>query len=138
MKCCVASLLILWMCGVAGSSVARAGQDRSVNDGVYSEAQASRGEMAFEKNCTNCHDNARFTGPEFVQNWSGRPLAALYEVMSTTMPEDNPGTLKPQQYTDILSFFLKLNGLAAGDTELTGTAIAMKAIRMEPASPAQK
>ena len=59
--------------------------------------------------------------------------------MRTTMPEDNPGTLKPQQYADILSFFLKLNGFAAGEAELTGTDAAMKAIRMEaPRLPAQK
>ena len=59
--------------------------------------------------------------------------------MRTTMPEDNPGSLKPQQYADILSFVLKLNGFAAGETELTGTDAAMKAVRMEaPRSPTPK
>ena len=134
MKLRTVSLLI---CGVwlAGTFAAHAVQDRSVNDGVYSEAQAARGQAAFDKNCTTCHDTVRFTGAEFVQTWSGKPLAELYEIMRTTMPEDNPGTLRPQQYADILSFFLKLNGFAAGETELTGTAGAMKAIRMEALKP---
>src|SRR5688572_32308623 len=108
-----------WLIG--GHCAAQAGQDRSVNDGVYSEAQAARGQTAFDRNCTNCHDTNRFTGAEFVQNWSDKPLAELYEIMRTTMPEDNPGSLKPQQYADVLSFILKLNGFAAGETELTGT-----------------
>lgn len=139
MKPCTASVVIVGVWLIAGAYVAQAGQDRSVNDGVYSEDQAARGQTAFERNCTNCHDTARFTGAEFVQNWSGKPLADLYVIMRTTMPEDNPGTLRPQQYADILSFFLKLNGFAIGEAELTGTDAAMKTVRMEaPSSPVQK
>lgn len=128
--------LIVSLCLFAVSSALQAGQEKSVNDGVYSESQATRGQTTFERNCTNCHDTVRFTGAEFVQNWSGKPLFELFEVTSKTMPEDNPGILKPQQYADILSFFLKLNGFIAGDTELTGTAAAMKAVRMEAPTPA--
>lgn len=129
-------LLVISVCLIVGSSATRAEQEKSANDGVYSEAQAMRGQTVFERNCTNCHDTIRFTGAEFVQNWSGKPLAELFEVTSKTMPEDNPGSLKPQQYADILSFFLKLNGFIAGETELTGTAAAMKAVRMEAPTPA--
>jgi hypothetical protein len=121
--CIVATLAVTMAVG--------AGQDKSVNDGVYTEAQAERGKSTFERTCTSCHDTVRFTGAEFVQTWSDKPLADLFEVMRTTMPEDNPGSLKPQQYADILSYVLKLNGFGAGETELTGTALAMKAIRME-------
>jgi mono/diheme cytochrome c family protein len=114
---------------------AAAGQDKSVNDGAYSAAQAERGQTAFERNCTNCHDTARFTGAEFVQNWSGKPLSSLFEVVRTTMPEDNPGSLKPQQYADIVSFLLQLNGYPAGETELPAGAAALKSIQMEPRKP---
>jgi hypothetical protein len=50
--------------------------------------------------------------------------------MSTTMPEDNPGSLKPQQYADVVAYFLKLNGYPAGKTELTGPE-ALKTIKLD-------
>ena len=138
MRLCIVSVLVAGVWLLAGNLGVHAGQDKSVNDGVYSEAQAACGQAAFDKNCTTCHDTARFTGAEFVQSWSAKPLAELYVIMRTTMPEDNPGLLRPQQYADILSFFLKLNGFAAGEAELTGNDAAMKAIRMEaPPSPGQ-
>lgn len=104
---------------------------KSVNQGVYSEAQAARGQQKFEGTCTACHDTARFTGPEFVNAWAGQPLHALFDTVSATMPEDNPGSLEPQQYGDVIAYFLKLNGYPAGTDELKGDAAAMKAIKME-------
>jgi mono/diheme cytochrome c family protein len=104
---------------------------RSVNQAVYSEAQAARGQKVFEGTCTACHDTARFTGPDFVNNWAGQPLHTLFDTVSSTMPEDNPGSLEPQQYGDIIAYFLKLNGYPAGAEELKGDAAAMKAIKME-------
>jgi len=127
---------VLWLgvCLLVGSAGIWAGQDKSANDGVYSETQAIRGETLFERNCTNCHDTARFKG-DFIGNWADQPLAAVYDVMKTTMPEDNPGSLRPQQYADILTFILKLNGFPAGETELAGTDAAMKAVRLEKPTP---
>ncbi len=120
----------------AAAGPALAGQDgqRSTNDGVYSEAQAARGQALFQSRCTACHDTARFTGTGFVQNWAGQPMADLFALVSTTMPEDNPGSLQPQQYTDILTFFLRLNGFKNGDAELQGTEAALKAVTIVPAA----
>jgi mono/diheme cytochrome c family protein len=112
-------------------AAARAGQDRSVNDGVYSDAQAERGKVTFDRTCTSCHDTNRFTGEAFLESWAGQPLGELYDVMRTTMPEDNPGSLKPQQYADVLSFVLKLNGFPAGQEELRAADAAMKAVRID-------
>lgn len=123
-----AGLLVGALCGAA---VAAQPAGPSVNDGVYTEAQAERGRRLFENHCTTCHDTGRFTGSGFVDVWAGQPLSALFEVMSTTMPEDNPGGLKVQEYADILSYFLKLNKYPSGAGELKGTADAMKAIQME-------
>jgi S-disulfanyl-L-cysteine oxidoreductase SoxD len=121
--------------GLVGPGIFAAGQPgaRSTNDGVYSEEQASRGQSIFKSQCTACHDAARFTGEGFIKNWAGQPMADIFALVSTTMPEDNPGSLTPQQYADILSFFLRLNGFRHGDTELTGTADALKAVTIVPA-----
>ena len=111
------------------------GQDaKSVNEGIYTTAQADRGADTFKTTCTACHDNARFTGDEFLSVWTGKSLHELFHHMSTTMPEDNPGTLKPQQYADVVAFFLRLNGYPAGKTELQASEDALKAIKFDKKS----
>jgi mono/diheme cytochrome c family protein len=101
---------------------------KSVNEGIYTAAQADRGAATFTATCTACHDAARFTGDEFLAGWTGKPLHELFQHMSTTMPEDNPGSLKPQQYADVVAYFLKLNGYPEGKTELESGADGLKAI----------
>lgn len=105
---------------------------KSVNAGVYTAEQATRGEGTFGARCTNCHDPGRFTGNDFVRHWSNQPLAVLYGIMSSTMPEDNPGSLTAQEYADVLAYFLSLNKYPAGVEELKGGEEAMKALQMEP------
>jgi mono/diheme cytochrome c family protein len=123
--------LLLWA-GAAAAAWSTGQAPRSVNDGVFTAAQAKRGSVVFEKNCTMCHDTARFTGEAFLSAWVGKPLHGLFDVVSTTMPEDNPGSLEPQEYGDVVAYFLELNKYPAGAQELPGTAEAMRAIAMEP------
>jgi hypothetical protein len=47
------------------------------------------------------------------------------------MPEDNPGSLKPQEYGDVIAFFLSLNAFPTGDADLQGYAAAMANILIE-------
>lgn len=121
------------MCCCLTAAVAglRALQPTSVREGVYTAAQAARGQAIFETRCTQCHDAARFTGEIFLENWAGQPLFALYHLMRTTMPEDTPGSLTPQQYADVLSFFLRLNAFPTGQNELAGADEGLKAVRIE-------
>jgi S-disulfanyl-L-cysteine oxidoreductase SoxD len=107
------------------------GASKSVNDGVYSVDQAARGQKVFETTCTICHDTGRFTGKEFVAQWSGQPLYAFFDVMRKTMPEDNPGSLQVQQYADVVSYILQLNQFPSGAGELMGTEEAMSVVKME-------
>src|SRR5262245_33075030 len=109
----------VWVVAVAAVALP-AQSAKSVNEGVYTAAQADRGAAVFKATCTACHDTARFTGDDFLGGWTGKSLHALFDHMSTTMPEDNPGSLKPQQYADVVAYFLKLNGYPAGKAELSG------------------
>jgi len=113
--------------------VAAAGQapTKTTNDGVYTAAQAGRGKTVFEAKCTGCHEPSRFTGETFFEAWDGKPMKELWDVASGTMPEDNPGSLKQQEYGDILAYFLALNEFKPGETELAGNAAAMAAIKVE-------
>jgi hypothetical protein len=118
---------------VAIGAVSLVAQDpmQSTNEGVYTSRQASRGARSFEINCTSCH-TSRFTVPTFFESWSERSLADLFGLMQATMPEDNPGSLRPQEYADVLSFILSLNGFPAGETQLEGTEAAMQAVQIQP------
>jgi quinoprotein glucose dehydrogenase len=113
------------------STLVAAQSARSVNEGVYSAAQADRGAAVFKTTCTACHETSRFTGDDFLSGWTGKPLHALFDHVSTTMPEDNPGSLKPQQYADVIAYFLELNGYPAGKSDLQDTAEALKAIAFD-------
>ena len=104
---------------------------KSTNDGVYTKVQGERGQKVFSEKCTACHEPSRFSGEAFHESWDNKALKELWDVASGTMPEDNPGSLKQQEYADILAYFLSLNEYPAGDAELQGNASAMAAIKIE-------
>src|SRR5687768_4288177 len=82
------------------------GQEKSVKAGVYTAAQAGRGETVFRAQCASCHAPNRFTDDLFYLSFADKPLWEMYDVISDTMPEDNPGGLKPQEYIDVISYLL--------------------------------
>jgi mono/diheme cytochrome c family protein len=97
----------------AGAAMA---DPRTVNDGVYTEAQAEVGEQLYAGNCILCHDKKYFR--PVLQRWEGQPIAVLFTVMSTSMPETNPGLLTEKEYVDILAYILSLSRYEPGATEL--------------------
>src|SRR5829696_1262983 len=104
---------------------------KTTNDGVYTAAQAARGKSTFEAKCSSCHETSRFSGESFHEAWDGKAMKEIWDIASGTMPEDNPGSLKQQEYGDILAYFLSLNEFKTVDTELQGNAAAMAAIKVE-------
>ena len=114
----------------------------SVLAGVYTEAQAKRGEKVYSDNCATCHgpklqgtDTAgpTLSGPDFVNGWKDMTVAALFSKISSDMPSSAPGTLKPEEYADVLSFVLSSNKYPAGNTELPTDPAALKAVKMAAA-----
>ncbi len=91
-------------------------ESRTVNDAVYSKAQAKIGEKLYADQCLLCHDKKYFR--PVLKRWEGQPISVLFTVMSTSMPESNPGFLTEKEYVDILAYILSLSRYAAGDEEL--------------------
>ncbi|MBM3809539.1 MAG: cytochrome c [Acidimicrobiia bacterium] len=110
---------------------ARQAATKTTNSGVFTAAQAERGKKAFSEKCTTCHDPSRFSGEAFHESWDGKALKELWDVASGTMPEDNPASLKPQEYADIIAYFLQLNEYPTGDADLPPGASPMAAIKVE-------
>lgn len=112
-------LLIPSFVGAQGSTGEPA--SRSVLDSVYTEAQAEEGKSAYRSHCAECHASGFFRGEPFRLIWAGQPASSFFEVMRTTMPMDNPSSLKPPEYAAILAYILELNGYPAGEEELPST-----------------
>jgi len=91
-------------------------EPRTVNDAVYSKAQAKVGEKLYADNCLLCHDKKYFR--PVLKRWEGQTLSILFTVMSTTMPESNPGFMSEKEYVDILAYILSLSRYAPGEVEL--------------------
>ncbi|MCB1671582.1 MAG: hypothetical protein R3F41_03790 [Gammaproteobacteria bacterium] len=91
-------------------------QDRTLRDGVYTEAQAKAGETVYESTCKNCHDMKFYENT--LRAWNSQPLLYLWETVMGTMPADNPGSMMFEEYTDVLAYILSQNGFPAGDAPL--------------------
>lgn len=93
-----------------------AADPRTINDAVYSKAQAELGEELYKDNCLTCHDKKYFR--PVLKRWDGQPLSTFFTVMSASMPESNPGSLPDKEYLDILAYILSLSRYPAGDDNL--------------------
>lgn len=98
--------------------------------GVYTSAQANRGEQVYFSICVSCHPKGTYTAPAFREKWHGHLLSELFNFVSTSMPKEEPGTLEDKEYADVIAYLLKINGAPAGKTELPPDAKALKWIRI--------
>src|ERR1019366_6705194 len=112
----------------------------SVLDGVYTEAQAAKGQSEFAQNCAACHGSGlsgngeapALVGAEFISDWAGLSLGELYDRIRTTMPQDTPGKLSRDQYAVILAYVLKANGYPAGQKDMDSRSEYLKAFAFVP------
>jgi mono/diheme cytochrome c family protein len=111
------------------SAAAQTAAPRTVWDGVYTEPQAERGGKLYAEHCASCHGAEMMAGagapslagPEFTFGWDTKPLGGLFEFVQMSMPPGQAGSLRDQEYADILSALLKRNGFPASTTaELPG------------------
>jgi mono/diheme cytochrome c family protein len=100
---------------------------RTTQDGVYTTDQAERGKESYQQACAGCHPLDYYQGPA-MKSWNGAPLFNLYDVVATTMPQNNPGSLKRREYLDLITYILSLNDMPAGGEELPATPEALKKI----------
>jgi S-disulfanyl-L-cysteine oxidoreductase SoxD len=125
MKSTFALLLGLIACAVITSGL-RAQGSTSASSGAYTSAQAARGKALYQSKCSTCHNPdlsgggtaPALVGSDFLGNWVGQPIAALFDSIHTSMPSDNPGTLSTQQVADLVAFLLSSNKYPAGQTEV--------------------
>jgi mono/diheme cytochrome c family protein len=112
------------------SFVGHAGQARAVTDGVYSDAQAARGQQTYQAQCITCHGNALegavgppLAGDGFLSAWSARSLADLVDKIEKTMPPEAPGSVSRPQAVDLAAYVLRAGKFPAGQTDLSSAVL---------------
>ena len=123
-------------------SAAQDGAKRSVWDGVYTEAQAMRGERDYGRSCERCHgvdlsgDPITETPPlqsaPFVEQWQGKTVKDLFDLIKRSMPADEPDSLTTRAYVDIVAYLLSANHFPSGSQELSREPGDLQQIRIEP------
>ena len=86
--------------------------------GFFSAEQAERGRESYRQACSECHTVSEFRGSDFEWTWRRRTAWSLYTEVSSNMPEDQPGELSTETYTDIVAYLLSLNDYQIGSSEL--------------------
>jgi ankyrin repeat protein len=115
--------------GAGGAGAPRtAAQDArsTIWDGVFTDAQAKRGEDGYVRSCAKCHaedllgsTNApALVGEAFFARFDRTSADDVLDVIRRTMPQEAPDTLGMPAYADIVSYIFKANGGPAGKVEL--------------------
>ncbi len=115
----------------AAALTGRAQQARTLASGVYTAAQANRGQVYYAANCALCHGpelkgavGPMLTGDAFLSNWAGRPLSDLVDKIEKTMPPQAPGSTSRANARDLAAFLLQYAKFPAGTAELSDALLA--------------
>ena len=103
--------------------------------GVYTAEQATRGETVFKAKCLECHVPTEYTGDAFNSKFVGGTTFDMFELIRSSMPQNDPGSLSKEQYTDLVAYVFSLNALPVGKSELSIDKDAQKAIKIEAKPP---
>jgi mono/diheme cytochrome c family protein len=128
----------VWGLAVSQSGV-RAEQAKSVWDGVYTPAQATRGLEAYKNACLECHgadlkgdgEAPPLSGDDFQGNWNDLSVGDFFERIRISMPPSDADSVTPAAKADIVAYVLAQNKYPEGETELEPTLEALKDIKIE-------
>lgn len=134
----------LFLAALTMLTMVRAQETRTVWDGVYSEAQSTRGETVYAESCANCHGAAlegidmspALSGNTFSSNWNELTVGDLADRIRISMPADRPGTMPRAQIADVVAFMLKVNKFPVGTSDLPQDVPSLKQIRIVHEKPA--
>lgn len=92
--------------------------------------QIDLGDQWFRAACLECHAVGSVANADFRFKWGGRSAFDLYELIRSTMPEHEPGSLTQGTYTAIVAYLMKLNGMPVGTSAISSDSSALAAIKL--------
>ena len=99
--------------------------------GIYTAAQAAKGEDVYFAMCVTCHPKGTYAGAGFKSNWNNRPLWDLWDWISNKMPKNDPGSLTPAEVVQLMAYILQQNKMPAGTAPLQPNEKAMYSIKIQ-------
>lgn len=108
---------------------------------IYTAAQANAGANVYSQSCAVCHGASlegvaapALKGEAFGEMASAQDLtvSSLLDVVCTTMPQSDPGSLKPDECNAVVAYILQQNGYPAGTTALAPTDDQLKNVKVSP------
>ncbi len=124
---------------------------RTIWDGVYSKAQAARGEQDYKTSCGYCHKDdlsggflddgvgraPALAGPgafgsSFVERWKNQTIGDLVYAIASTMPKEAPTSLSLDTYVEISAYLLEKNNVPAGAADLSADVARLREIVITP------
>ena len=91
---------------------------KTTASGIYTAAQASKGEETYYTLCISCHPKGTYAGPGFKTNWNNRPLWDLWDWISNKMPKNEPGSLSQPEVLQVMAYILQQNKMPPGKAPL--------------------
>jgi mono/diheme cytochrome c family protein len=135
------SLLRMAFVAAAMALLSQGAGAQDAKPALYTQEQATAGAAVYAASCATCHGNQLegvsapgLKGPIFGQLAAAQSLTAatLLDVVSATMPQSDPGSLKPDDYNAVVAYILQQNGYPAGATPLTKDAPGVKDAKITP------
>ena len=108
---------------------------------VYTDAQATSGATVYAQSCAACHGSQlegvaapALKGPAFgdMANAQSLTVDTLLDVISNTMPQSDPGSLKAEDYAAVTAYILQQNNYPAGSAALARGAAGLKDAKITP------
>jgi len=108
---------------------------------LYTAEQATAGATVYSQACSACHGAQlegvaapALKGAVFGEMASAQGLTAqsLLDVIANTMPQSDPGSLKPEDNNAVTAYILQQNGYPAGTAPLANGAAGMKDAKITP------
>ena len=108
---------------------------------LYTEAQANAGATIYAQTCAACHGSQLegVAAPALkgaplgeMANAQSLTVDTLLDVISNTMPQSDPGSLKPEEYAAVTAYILQQNGYPAGTIALARGTAGLKDTKITP------
>jgi cytochrome c len=139
----ISRFVVSWLAAFVVTLVTSSAQEaRTIWDGVFTEAQATRGRASYKESCASCHLDdllgqtpaPPLVGEAFAMRWAGGNVDDMLQTVKRSMPQEAPDSLTMQAYVDIIAYVLKANGAAAGAAELPTERARLQAIVIKKSS----